>query len=1576
MIGGAPHRRCMSDSRGRAMSVTLLMLMSIFTALLTTTSATVISTNTTWSGEVSIDDNIQIMSGKTLTIEEGTNITVTGDYIITVDGSVVIDGLQSKPVTITNNNNPGGLNSNTGWWDGFLVTATGNIDASWLEISRGRRSFEVAGSVTLDNVTVDNSFFGADVSGSASVTDFNCQNIDFTCLSVLSGATVSANTVSVSGSSYGVENGGSLTLDGLQVSQSGFAVVIYDGASGSGQNIGIDNSTIAVTSRDATSFTIDSMQVDDTGLLLDSIGSDGLQISDVTGSGIDRLIVGTNMADVTLDNIVVSGSGASGWMVAAENSGTLMLRNSTLTGFDAGLRMTGSGTHVLESTSISASGTTFDISGLGRLESYSSLFSTTTELGYLSGIDSQWITSSLSGDSSSNGLELIDGKHTFVSSSISRSYLYADSSSVGLGVTWGDVEANGLTLTGWSDGIQCRTECLIDGSSLTAELGGVQAGNGISIDGGAVTLDSLTTGSALHGVHVAQGELHLSDWTASSHGGSTLLVDSGQTAVVRNLPASSSNSPWDAEGDGSLLFGGASARVNTADYEEFTESTISVTDLSSIAVSGVNVMVHGFSEVTDTNGEVDLPLLVAGSNVSADDGTYGVSDVISPPGGTLQLPVIPSTGPWVIPMGVHAVLIGNNYTAPAGDDVTISTAASLTLKNAHLSVPSGDIIVEGSGKLIGNNGSTDAVVRTTGAHAIEGIGAGLTVQNDFHHGCSWVEHVWSGLNVEGDFYLEQSCSLNIYDGSVLGTIHPSMGGYFSLSNSAIIRVVDFGEPVVGATVTVQGNQVTTNQEGMASFSATYRNVTEVSDSNSGLLQVYILRNGHSQIRNWDSTEPANIDVMMSTVNGGYLAEWLRLDAAFSPYYLDDNLTITTGTTLTIQAFSSLSVKADRGIAVSGVLEASQASIGGNDWNGVTLLEGGMVDLLDGQMMGGSLSVGTSSSAILDGMIVSNNPLLVSGTGDLQVKDSLLHLADNCIYANSGVISVSGTTIQDCSQSAVLLTQSVVDFNNVTIGSGNEQGLHLRGSTGSVMDIEGGQHDGVGPAVHLEMVDSGLVLSNMNLSAGDGSPAVAVEWSDMVVMSDSEIYGSPGMVLDHSTASISSVNFHGDSVGVALDIEGGRADASQFSNCNFENYGTAVHLIGDEGDLEMPSPRFNGNQFQVTTAYFADGLSFISESETIQGSIEAFGTKTFVAEIWNPISFESSNINVSGAASIVAGSTWNIQAVGDAGAILSDATIQVTVSSFDGVVEEQMVTTDTSGGSASISIIYQAWSESGSSVASVASWSASAPSYIETQGSWVPSESSSRNIVAQLTKNQDPTVSINLPFPDAEVQEGQSVNFSATGFDADATQGAELSYVWYIRAQGENSPGEQIFTGSSGMLDYIGEVGVYIVTVIVADSWGGSAYDALTITVILDDADNDFISTCAINGPNAWYDLEEDRPCGPDIYDDDDDNDRISDSRDVFPFDPCAHSDHDLDGLPNSLLPNCETDLIEDDDDDNDGTLDNVDPDPMDATVSGSDESSSSSSVFSPSVIIPILLIIIVIVAIFLRSSRNEFGEVE
>ena len=68
-------------------------------------------------------------------------------------------------------------------------------------------------------------------------------------------------------------------------------------------------------------------------------------------------------------------------------------------------------------------------------------------------------------------------------------------------------------------------------------------------------------------------------------------------------------------------------------------------------------------------------------------------------------------------------------------------------------------------------------------------------------------------------------------------------------------------------------------------------------------------------------------------------------------------------------------------------------------------------------------------------------------------------------------------------------------------------------------------------------------------------------------------------------------------------------------------------------------------------------------------------------------------------------------------------------------------------------------------------------------------------------------------------------------------------------------------------------------------------------------------------------------------DTDDDNDGIDDTSDDFPFDACASTDTDGDGMPNTLVANCVTVLVEDMDDDNDLVADVNDVWPLDQTKS-------------------------------------------
>ena len=83
----------------------------------------------------------------------------------------------------------------------------------------------------------------------------------------------------------------------------------------------------------------------------------------------------------------------------------------------------------------------------------------------------------------------------------------------------------------------------------------------------------------------------------------------------------------------------------------------------------------------------------------------------------------------------------------------------------------------------------------------------------------------------------------------------------------------------------------------------------------------------------------------------------------------------------------------------------------------------------------------------------------------------------------------------------------------------------------------------------------------------------------------------------------------------------------------------------------------------------------------------------------------------------------------------------------------------------------------------------------------------------------------------------------------------------------------------------------------------------------------------LNATSVPDDWDSDGIC--DLLDYDDDNDTFIDALDAFQFDPCAAVDTDGDGMPDWIVLNCNTTLIEDTDDDNDGYLDTDDVFPED-----------------------------------------------
>ena len=148
-----------------------------------------------------------------------------------------------------------------------------------------------------------------------------------------------------------------------------------------------------------------------------------------------------------------------------------------------------------------------------------------------------------------------------------------------------------------------------------------------------------------------------------------------------------------------------------------------------------------------------------------------------------------------------------------------------------------------------------------------------------------------------------------------------------------------------------------------------------------------------------------------------------------------------------------------------------------------------------------------------------------------------------------------------------------------------------------------------------------------------------------------------------------------------------------------------------------------------------------------------------------------------------------------------------------------------------------------------------------------------------------------------------------------------------------------------------------ISLIVTDNFNAITVTTQLFTITPSDNDGDNIETCV---SELWWDDINQRHCGPDNVDKDDDNDNIADTLDAFPNDPCAFEDTDSDGSPDNIIDNCETSLIIDEDADGNGIIDS-----QEVSVEG-DESTSNGGFF-----VWALLFLVIGGALFRRFKSSE-----
>ncbi|PDH25317.1 MAG: hypothetical protein CND85_04580, partial [Marine Group II euryarchaeote MED-G33] len=121
-----------------------------------------------WSENMTLDDDVTIATGAMLTIEAGTQINVTEDVTITIEGDLEILGTSTEPVTIW-----GSWVAETSIqarWQGFHLDSGSSTTVEHANISDSRGGFDLesGASMSIQSTTLIDNIIGVWAKGSLS----------------------------------------------------------------------------------------------------------------------------------------------------------------------------------------------------------------------------------------------------------------------------------------------------------------------------------------------------------------------------------------------------------------------------------------------------------------------------------------------------------------------------------------------------------------------------------------------------------------------------------------------------------------------------------------------------------------------------------------------------------------------------------------------------------------------------------------------------------------------------------------------------------------------------------------------------------------------------------------------------------------------------------------------------------------------------------------------------------------------------------------------------------------------------------------------------------------------------------------------------------------------------------------------------------------------------------------------------------------------------------------------------------------------------------------------------------------
>ena len=1495
-----------------ALLITVLMLSALTTAMIPVSATTPvsgsISTNVEWSGDILLTGDVYVEHGVTLNLKAGTVVNAD-EYSLIVNGTITGTDAQ---ILSSLSSDAGNHTSTVGMWPGVTINVGGDASLTRVNISNAKTALLIHGTGTLDTVSISSSYIGVEVDGSATIDDLGCSAIDFECLLVSGSAVLNGLVADVVAS--GVVSSGDLDATNIDIDNAGTGVMI-SGGTGDYSNINVADASTAVHVRGVTTATMDDITISNSNLVLDAGDSDGFVLSNVSADA-GRAIRGEGLNSLTIKDSSFDGERDGSSMVDVNSEGTFTLSNIVLKNASTAFDLRGSGTHSLTSIDAEAEDLVLSATGTGTVSITEMIGSAETQGIRISGptLDAE-VVNITGGQNATLGLRIATGTHEIDEITLSRTFSAADTTSLGVELVWATVECGSLEIEDFANGIRA------DSSSMSCDDVSMDYGrsNGMELDDSSLFISgTLSTTLFDTGATLEDGStLHINSWNTNLHD-DVIEISSDCTATVRFLETGNT-AGFDAIGDGTLVWGSNNTpNLAISTDHHLTETMIKTVDLSGAPLAA-DLVVEGFTFTTGAPGLVTVPLRDTGSLVVATSGSAGAQATLM--GGVanqeLALPNIPE-GDWLITSGNHVVL-GPSMDGQGhqlSGNLTIETGASLTLQDSGLVMESGKIFTtEGTGKLIGDGGTlSGGVVDVDTQSPFDGQGDGLTVDSDVFWNCS-SPPVIGAVFFNAGLTLGDDCEVTLTSGSI--SSDPILGTNANLLMRSVlsITVLDKGDPVEGATLTIGGESFSSDADGTATYTTDARNITEAGTTWGGSITVIMQSSGLMDMMMWDTNSSLSKTFLASTVESGTQDDWVILESAWSPYYLADDLTISETATLTLHDNAQLVVANDVGITLEGTITAGAGTIqssGASPWAGITM-EGvqAKLNLASTHLVGALLPV-----VVNGGVVVSEGAEIASGTDGLVsatyagsaisitlVDTDLRYGGQNCIrVAGTGVeLNIQDSTLQECGDYALWATLSVLDIDGLEITGGSDFGISLADVEGIITDVNAIAHNGSNSSIRLSEQDDNLVLRNLELAPGSSEAAFYASQSRWIEVDGMTVLGSPAIEVDYSAGSLSGLNLAGEGSGTAIIVHHNRGSNSlSVDESDISGYSVGLSLHGHSGDEFNHPVESIDNVIDCTTAIASDSLPFVSTGDSLMGAIEIDSANVVEGKLVNT-AFTS--ITATGNATVIAWEDFSITLM------MYDTGIDASASIAVFNPHDASTFSFTNQGSQwNLMLPVFVAGSSGSHDLQSAELSASGPGSLPFSADIDLTTGSARTLIFNLIGNTAPSSHISSPDADQKYSVLYNVSFVGIASD-DQSETSALTHLWEV----QDSIGDVIWNSVEVSPTWENlEFGEFLVRYTVTDEHGLSSTDSVSFQVTYHDSDGDWTATC---DEEFWFDSTNGNKCGHDSVDTDDDNDGIIDTLDIWPLDPCADADVDNDLLPDVIdCPSgVTTDLVEDED---------------------------------------------------------------